>query len=205
MVLFPNGGFNPFSAGDEKWTVLGFKHRNPAMSFREIAYTLMDDDIAYFSPSTVYRILKKYDLITPWNRRTWASTRPEHEKSPDERWQTDIMHVKIKGRFFYLLVFIDEYSRYITHNALLTSMDADSVSLEAQAAIDRLRKDSIAEPLKQGIMDHHSSPWNSEWCLSRTISHRISYDHIHLDNSFRAIITNQTCITLPYHISTRNR
>ena len=38
------------------------------MYFREIAYTLMDEDIAYFSPSTVYRILKKYDLITPWDQ-----------------------------------------------------------------------------------------------------------------------------------------
>ena len=96
MVLFPDGGFNPFSAGDEEWTVLGFKHRNPMMSFREIAYTLMDEDIAYLSLATVYRILKKYDFITPWNRGTWASTRPEHAKSPDVRWQTDIMYVKIQ-------------------------------------------------------------------------------------------------------------
>ena len=33
------------------------------MSFREIAYTLIDEDIAYLSPSTVYRILKKHELI----------------------------------------------------------------------------------------------------------------------------------------------
>ena len=158
---FLDGGFNPFSAGDEEWTVLGFKHRNPAMSFREIAYTMMDEDIAYFSPSTVYRILKKYDLITPWNRGTWASTRPEHAKSPDERWQTDIMYVKIRGRFFYLLIFIDEYSRYIKHRALLTSKDADSVSLEAQAAINILTRDSLAEPLKRGTTDHCSLQWSS--------------------------------------------
>ena len=81
---------------------------------------------------------------------------------------------KNQVRFFYLIIFIDEYSRYIVHYSLLRAIDADSVSLEAQAAIDRLRKDSIAEPLKQGIMDHHSSPWNSGWCLSRTISHRNS-------------------------------
>ena len=71
------------------------------------------------------------------------------------------MYVKIKGRFFYLMIFIDEYSRYITHHALLTSMNADSVSLEAQAVIDKLRKDSIAEPLKQGITVHHPLQWSS--------------------------------------------
>ena len=84
------------------------------------------------------------------------------------------MYVKIRGRFFYLIIFIDEYSRYIVHHSLLTTMDADSVSLEAQTAIDKLRKDSIAEPLKQRITDHHSSPWSSGWCLSRTVSHRSS-------------------------------
>ena len=97
----------------------------------------------------VYRILKKHNLITPWKRPVWEPTRPDHAKFPDERWQTDIMYVKIQGRFFYLIIFIDEYSRYIVHHSLLTTMDADSVSLEAQTAIDKLRKDSVAEPVIQ--------------------------------------------------------
>ena len=144
------GRFNPLVIrDDDEWIVIGFKHRHPLMSFREIAYTLIDEDLAYLSPSTVYRMLKKHDLITPWKRPSWDSTRPEHAKHPDERWQTDIMYIKIRGRFFYLLILIDEYSRYIVHHALLTSMDADSVSLEAQAAIDMLRRDSLAEPIIQ--------------------------------------------------------
>ena len=146
----PDGRFNPMAIrNDDEWIVIGYKHKHPGMSFREIAYTLIDEDLAYLSPATVYRILKKNDLITPWNRITWASTRPEHAKSPDERWQTDIMYLKILGRFFYLIIFIDEYSRYIVHHNLLTSMDADSVSLEAQAAIEKLREDSVAEPVIQ--------------------------------------------------------
>ena len=119
------------------------------MSFREIAYTLIDEDLAYLSPSTVYRILKKHGLITPWKRPVWESTRPDHAESPDEKWQADIMYVRIQGRFFYLILFIDEHSSYIVHHNLLTAMNADSVSMEAQAAIDRLRKDSVAEPVIQ--------------------------------------------------------
>ena len=65
------------------------------------------------------------------------------------------MYVKIQGRFFYLIIFIDEYSRCIVHHNLLTTMDADSVSLEAQAAVDERRKDSIAEPVIQ--LDNGSS------------------------------------------------
>jgi len=55
---------------DDEWIVVGFKRRNPRMSFREIAYTLIDEDLAYLSPSAVYRILKKKDLIMQWNRKT---------------------------------------------------------------------------------------------------------------------------------------
>ena len=145
-----DGRFNLMAVrDDDEWIVIGFRHRYPRMSFREISYTLIDEDIAYLSPSTVYRILKKHNLITPWKRPVWESTRPDHAKFPDERWQTDIMYVKIQGRFFYLIIFIDEYSRYIVHHSLLTTMDADSVSLEAQTAIDKLRKDSVAEPVIQ--------------------------------------------------------
>ena len=57
------------------------------------------------------------------------------------------MCVKVKGRFFYLIVFIDVFSRYITYHALLRPMDADSAGLEAQKAIETLRKDSLAETI----------------------------------------------------------
>ena len=145
-----DGRFNTLAVRDEdEWVVIGFKKQHPRMSFREIAYTLIDEDITYLSPSTVYRILKKHDLITPWKHPVWESTRPEHAKSPDEKWQTDIMYVKIRDRFFYLIILIDEYSRYIVHHALLTTMDAASVSLEAQTALAKLRKSSIAVPIIQ--------------------------------------------------------
>ncbi|MEM4091083.1 MAG: hypothetical protein QXQ46_10180 [Thermoplasmatales archaeon] len=57
--------------------------------------------------------------------------------------------MKVKGRFFYPIIFIDEYSRYIVHHSLMTSMDSNSVSLEAQKAIENLRKDSLPFPVIQ--------------------------------------------------------
>lgn len=52
--------FIPFVVMDEEeWTVVRFKQRNPMISFREIAYTLIDENLAYLSLSTVYRILKR--------------------------------------------------------------------------------------------------------------------------------------------------
>ena len=125
---------------------------------------MIDRDIAYLSPSEVYKILKKYDLITPWERPTWQSSKSEKAKHPDERWQVDITYVKINGRFFYLIIFIDEHSRYIVHHALMTSMDSNSVSLEAQKAIEDLRRDSLALPVIQSATDMHSYHWTSRSC-----------------------------------------
>ena len=80
--------------------------------------------------------LVEWFLNTVMDKEVQEQIRAERAKKPDERWQTDIMYIKIMERFFYLIIFIDEYSRYIVHHALLTSMDADSVSLEAQSAIN---------------------------------------------------------------------
>jgi len=141
--------FNPFSISTEELAVLSYRNSHPKMNFRLLAYSMIDRDIAYLSPSEVYKILKKYDLITPWKRQLWEQSRPERAKYPDERWQVDIMYLKVKERFFYLVIFIDEYSRYIVHHALMASMDSDSISFEAQKAIEKLRKDSIASPVIQ--------------------------------------------------------
>ncbi|MCL4480612.1 MAG: hypothetical protein M1113_03895 [Candidatus Thermoplasmatota archaeon] len=65
--------------------VNGFKHQHPAMSFMEISCTMIDEDIAYLFPSALYRILWKHNLITPWNRPIWESTRPDHAKTSDKR------------------------------------------------------------------------------------------------------------------------
>ncbi|MEM3829659.1 MAG: DDE-type integrase/transposase/recombinase [Conexivisphaerales archaeon] len=108
---------------------------------------MIDRDIAYLPSSEVYKILKKYDLITPWERPTWQSSKPERTERPDERWQADIMYVKVKGRFFHLIIFIDEC--ILVHHSLMTSMNSNSVSLEAQKAIENLRNDSLSFPVIQ--------------------------------------------------------
>ncbi len=80
---------------------------------------MIGEDYAYLSPSSVYRILKKSDLITAWKRVQWAPSKQQRAIRQDERWQTDLMYVKVKNRFFYLIILIDEFSRYITHHTLL--------------------------------------------------------------------------------------
>jgi hypothetical protein len=35
-----------------------------------MAWRMVDEDVVYLSPSTVYRILKSAKLVCPWRRRT---------------------------------------------------------------------------------------------------------------------------------------
>jgi transposase InsO family protein len=127
---------------EEKDMVRAYALKHAGIRHRELAWRMVDEDVAYLSPSTVYRILKRENLVCPWRRRQ-KRTREEEEKAtrPDEIWATDLMYVQVGGRTYYLVSFLDEYSRTIVHHALVPGMDAMTVSIEAQAAIEGLLKE----------------------------------------------------------------
>jgi len=130
----------PFEAlPEERSAVLQYALKHPELRHRELAWRMVDEDVACLSPSTVYRILKGEDLVCPWRRRD-KRRREEDEKAkrPDEIWATDLKYVAVGERNYYLLCFLDEYSRYIVHHELLLSMDGLSVSIAAQVALETL-------------------------------------------------------------------
>jgi putative transposase len=131
---------------EEKRAVRAYALRHPGIRHRELAWRMVDEEVAYLSPSTVYRILKGENLVCPWRRRN-KRTREDQEKAQraDEIWASDLMYVQIGGRMYYLLNFLDEYSRLIVHHALVPSMDGMTVSVEAQAAIEQLLREKKGE------------------------------------------------------------
>ena len=124
---------------EEKAAVRRYAIRHAAIRHRELAWRMIDEEVAYLSPSTVYRILKEENLVCPWRRRPKRSRKDEEKaQRPNERWATDLLHLKVGGREYYLVCFLDEYSRYIVHHELLLSMDGQTVSVAAQAALETL-------------------------------------------------------------------
>jgi len=138
---------------EEKEAVLQYARAHPELRHRELAWRMVDADVACLSPSTVYRILKEANLVCPWRRRS-KRRRDEVEKPgrPDERWVTDLMQVVVGGMVYYLVSFMDEYSRYIVHHEVVTGMDGQTVSLAAQAAIDRLAKGDDGQPVAKPVI-----------------------------------------------------
>ncbi len=69
------------------------------LSPRELACRITDRERYFLSESSVYRILKAYDLVTsPAYVVMSASDRFEHPtRCPNELWQTDFTYLRVVG------------------------------------------------------------------------------------------------------------
>ncbi len=102
----------------------------PELTARELAWHITDTREYYISESSVYRILKSYDLIASPNYILLSAR--DSFKNPtrqiNELWQTDFTYFKIVGwGWYYLGTVLDDYSRYILSWKLFTSMSAGDV------------------------------------------------------------------------------
>jgi putative transposase len=147
----PVRAVQPYEAlPEEKAAVVDYARKHPELRHRELAWRMVDEDVVCLSPSTVYRILKTAKLVCPWRRRTKRS-REEDEKAtrPNERWATDVMQIMIGAGTYFVVNFMDEYSRYVVHFEIATGMDGVTVSTAAQAAIDTLPKGEDSQPVEK--------------------------------------------------------
>ena len=122
---------------EEKQAVIRYALANPKDGYRRLAWQMVDADVAYVSPSTVYRILNDADLLYRWKRGRSIGEPPPRPQRPNERWHTDIMYLRVEGTWYFLVTVLDGYSRYVVHWELLTSMRAADVRLVIQQALER--------------------------------------------------------------------
>lgn len=119
------------------------------LSHRALALTAMDQDLFLVSFSTVYRVLKDRDMMSP--RGTWG---PHNGKSipparkvlngSNQRWCWDISYLMTqqKGVYLYLYLLLDEYSRKVVqwhldwHQTAGASRELIEGALEAESILD---------------------------------------------------------------------
>ena len=114
---------------EEKETVLKYALLHTELRHREMAFRMIDEDIAYLSPSSVYRILRQYKLIPVRKKNIDQKSWNPHQMAgkADEIWQSDLTHIRYKYKSYYLLLFLDVYSRYIAYWRLCTQMTGETV------------------------------------------------------------------------------
>jgi transposase InsO family protein len=122
---------------EERAAICEFALQYPKIGYRKLTWMMVDAAVACVGESTVYRVLSDADLLSRWKRAT-ASDGEYHFRpnGPNQQWHTDVMYVWIAARFYFLLSFIDAYSRYIVHHKLLIELNGESVATELQIALE---------------------------------------------------------------------
>ena len=108
----------------EREKVVKLALKAPEKTPRELAFDITDKEGYFISESSVYRILKAFDLITsPAYIVLSASDKFKHPtKRINELWQTDFTYFKITGwGWYYFSSVLDDYSRYIIAWKLFSS------------------------------------------------------------------------------------
>ena len=167
----------------ERRTIVEYALTHPEVRHRELAWNMLDAGVCAVSSSTVYRVLREAQLVCGWKPKPkrQGTGQPPPPTKPDQLWQTDIRYTKVGERNYYLLSFVDAYSRYVVHHELLTTMDGWSVSVAAAAAIETLPSD--VRPTIQS--DHGSGFIAKEFATTLAesgVGHTLIRPHTPTDN-----------------------
>ena len=112
---------------------------HPEASPRELAWQITDTQGYFISESSIYRILKRCDLITrPAYIVMSARDRFQHPtRRVNELWQADFTYFRVVGwGWYYLSTVLDDYSRYIIAWKLFQTMAASDVQETLDLALE---------------------------------------------------------------------
>jgi len=122
----------------EKERIIDFYRNHETDGYRRCTYMMMDQDVVYASPASVYRVLSKAGVMRKWIRtKSRKGTGFDQPTAPHQHWHIDIANIKIKGVHYFLICILDGYSRYIVHWDLRESMKDEDVGVVMQAAKEK--------------------------------------------------------------------
>jgi putative transposase len=177
----------------ERRAIVDYALSHPELRHRELAWKMLDENVVGVSSSSVYRVLREAQLVCRWKpkHKAQGSGARSLPRCPNELWQTDIRYVKVGRRNYYLLSFLDVYSRYVVYHELLVSMDGLSVSIAAVEALATLSADvrpTIQSDHGSGFIAHEFAGTLAESGVGHTlIRPRTPTDNAHIERYHRTI------------------
>jgi len=154
---------------EEIEAVKSFRYINPEEGYRKLTWMMVDRNIAFIPEITVYRLLKGLNMLSMGISGDKAGN--EYKNKPlyvHHHWHTDIAYIKIRSVFYYLIMMLDGYSRFLLNWELMTDMTEFSVSLFVQETREEYPE---REPML--IMD------NGTQFISRDFKHMLSEIDLH--------------------------
>ncbi len=151
--------------GFVKEQVVDIALEEPDKSPRELAFHITDKYEYFISESSVYRILKSYDLIT--SPAFILMSAGDKFKNPTKRvnelWQTDFTYFRIIGwGWYYLSTVLDDYSRYIISWKLTESMTSEDVKDTLDLAIEKTGIEQVKVKHKPRLLSDNGPSYLSK-------------------------------------------
>jgi hypothetical protein len=136
----------------------------PSFMKEEIELTFEFNCIQDFdlSREAINNILKKHGL-NGYSKK-WKKWKFFRAKCPNELWQVDLKEFKFEGRKYYLLVVIDDYSRFILQ---LELFDHCPTTKELTSAMQKLNIKPVSILSDNG--GQFREQWK-EWCIEQGIN-----------------------------------
>lgn len=148
----------------EKERIVHTALEHPERSSRELAWYITDHEGYFISESSVYRVLKAYDLVTsPQYVVLSARDQFQHPTSRvNELWQTDFTYFRIIGwGWYYLGTVLDDYSRYIIAWKLFTTMTSTDVTDLLDEAVHQTGIEQVAVRHRPRLLSDNGSAYVS--------------------------------------------
>jgi len=150
----------------------------PDESPRQLTYRFIDDKAYFVSESSVYRILKGYDLIeSPAFEVITAKNKYDNPtKRVNEMWQTDFTQfLVVDWGWYYLSTVLEDYSRYILAYKLSPTMNAQDAEDTLKIALAKAEIDKVKVYHKPRLLSDNGPAYHSadlaQFLKERRIDH----------------------------------
>jgi putative transposase len=145
--------------------VLEYADKYPDIASRELACKLTDEAGFSVSESTVYRILKRHNLI-PLAPILLAAAASEYHRQTTrvhELWQTDLTYFQVVGWGWYFVGgVLDDYSRYLICHRVVRDMTGQTLTDLVQEAVEITGVDQVPVEHKPALLSDNGSGYVSK-------------------------------------------
>jgi len=69
---------------EEEAAIVSYAKAHPPEGYRRLGWMMVDEDVAYVSPSTVYNVLDRHDLLYRWKRPESSGMKVTPPSSPNQ-------------------------------------------------------------------------------------------------------------------------
>jgi transposase-like protein len=125
---------------DEEMAVLVYREKHPDVGYRKLAWMMVDANVAFLTESATYTILSKNNKLWGWKKDQNDPASKEYKNKPKHvhhHWHMDIAYIKIGDNFYFLIMMLDGYSRFMLDWELMPDMLGSSVETFVQRVKDK--------------------------------------------------------------------